>query len=234
MSIFVDRGERGLIVGQTGSGKSVMLQEQCRHAPISPVIIYDTKGDDGFFDVPTDEEEISVIESLDDFKRYTKQPRRKWSDYLLIRPNNHEVGEPKILDQYLLHHYDRCKQSYCMIDEAYQMHENGKAGPGLLGIYTRGRSQGISAVACTQRPKWVSRFLLTEAQKIYIYSLTDIDDRKRMGEISPYPWKKRVDKFHFYYYKQGEEFGTLFEPLPLRVDRGWVPDDLDTDNLTWL
>lgn len=228
MSLWVEKGERGLIVGQTGSGKSVMLQEQCRQAAFAPVVIYDTKNDDGFFDVPMGDETIEVIESQSAFLSIAKKPKRKQPDYILVRPNMQELMNPAMVDAYLITQYDYMPSTYAMVDEAYQLHiAAGKAGPGLLGLLTRGRSRGISTVLCTQRPAWISRFCFTEATKLYVYRLIDLQDRKRIAEISPYHPDMILDKYHFYGYKQGDINGTFYAPLQLRgVDRGYTaPDD---------
>lgn len=70
----------------------------------------------------------------------------------------------------------------------------GRAGSGLIALLTRGRSKGISVLMSTQRPAWLSRFCFTEAQKYYIYRLTDRRDSKVLGEYIRVFSKKVLQK----------------------------------------
>lgn len=235
MNIFCGKGERALIVGATGSGKSVMLQEQIRQARYAPVFIFDTKLDDGFDHVGIDGETSEEVATIDDFERMLKSQRKKWPTYFVIRPVAQELAEPEILDNYLSLIYEKAHHSYVMIDEAYQMHEsNARAGAGLISLLTRGRSKGISTIVASQRPVWLSRFCLTEAQLFIVYQVRDIKDRLRLGEVIPYPRDLILDKFQFWAYRAGEPEGKIYAKLPLRTTASIEPEGASNQPLTWI
>jgi DNA helicase HerA-like ATPase len=215
---FIHKGERGLIVGQTGSGKSVLLKALLRYAPIAPVVILDTKGED-FGGVPLPQESMERISSIDEFDRRWRRPVRKIPDYILIEPDGLEASDPDALDGYLQIIDRRKIPTVVGIDEAYMLHRSGRAGPGLTGLLTRGRSKGISTILASQRPKWLSRFCLTEATVIYVFQLIDTDDRKRIAEVSPYLRDTIPNRYSFYSWAQGDK-GYKYNP-PLNIPKEW-------------
>ena len=46
MSLLIKRGQRAVIVGMTGSGKTQMGIAQLKAYPSAPIYVLDTKGDD--------------------------------------------------------------------------------------------------------------------------------------------------------------------------------------------
>lgn len=212
-----------------------MLQEQARQAPLSPVIIYDTKGDDGFLDVAQDDEILMVVTELDQFDKALRLPSKKRPDYLIVRPHASSLRDPVLLDEYLLRQYEKAGPSYALIDEAYMFHNGGRCGDGLTALLTRGRSKKISTIVATQRPAWLSLFCLTEATRFYIYRVINKDDRKRLSQITPYNPDLLLDKHRFWYYKQGDNAGQEYLPLPLRgTDLGYTPAEVDDLSTIWL
>lgn len=184
MSIILGKGQRGLLVGQTGSGKTWGAIYQLQHVDTPLVIVLDTKGEPAFNALPCRESEShefynSGDDAIDGF-RAKKRPT-----YMIVRPSPQEISEPEAMDMILQNIYDMRTECLVYIDEAYQWHINGRAGSGLTGLLTRGRSMGISTLIATQRPAWISRFCLTEAQKFYIYKLIDKKDFKTVGELFP-------------------------------------------------
>lgn len=209
-------GEHGIILGQNGSGKSVMLLEQARRAPLGPVVVMDTKIDEGFTRL-AEKESAEIVSSLAEYKRALKRKANKMPDYLIVRPPIEEVTDPEALDLYCQEAYEKT-HLYFLVDEAYQLHNNGRAYPGLIGLLTRGRSRKISVVLCSQRPKWLSIFCLTEVKHFYIFRLIDRGDRARIAELTPYNRDTIPPEYHFYYYniKSGEYI--LFAPLDIEQE----------------
>lgn len=70
------------------------------------------------------------------------------------------------------------------IDELYTLHNGAKAGPGLIGLLTRGRELGQSCIGLTQRPSWISRFVFSEASTIVEFRLSYHEDRKVIYEYT--------------------------------------------------
>ena len=216
-SLLLEKGERGIIIGQTGSGKTVGAISHLQNSSLYPVIIFDTKGEPAFDDIALDDEESVIFDSAKDF--IDQWHRRKQPEYSIVRPTPEEMGDPLKLDNVLMQIYNTGKKCLIYIDECYQWHINGRAGNGLIGLLTRGRSKGMSVLMSTQRPAWISRFCFTEAQKFYIYKLTDKRDFKILGEYIPEIEGKKIGhKYHWLYYNYSDDQGIrYFKPVPMIV-----------------
>lgn len=211
-------GERALIVGQTGSGKTAFATWLIMRIPIAPIILYDTKEEEKF---PKLSNSI-IVESMDGVKKHYDDPQ---VDYIVLRPPVEMLSKPTELDDYLMYHYTHFRHSVAYIDEAYTFHNHGRAGPGLVALFTRGRSRGITTIISTQRPVMVSRFAITEAQKVYAFRLGDKQDRKRLGDVIPnFADLPLPPKHGFYYYESGEDSPELYKPIKLdaALDTGYT------------
>lgn len=214
MSILLERGQRGIIVGQTGSGKTMGAIWQLQQSPLSPVIILDTKGEPAFNNIARDEERLEVYHGGEKFLNAWK--KREQPEYIIVRPDPEEIAEPLLMDAILSGIYYAGKPALIYIDEAYQWHINGRAGAGLVGLLTRGRSKGMTTLISTQRPAWISRFCFSEAQKFYVYRLADRRDMKTLAEYIPdFSEKDIAKKFFFYYYDIDMERCIMYKPVPM-------------------
>lgn len=224
-----EAGERALIVGQTGSGKTAFATWLLIRIPTAPVIIYDTKEEAKFPKLPNS----VIVQSLGELKEQYDNPE---VDYIVFRPPVEMLAHPDQLDDLLFYHYTHFKHSVAYIDEMYSFHNHGRAGRGLVALYTRGRSRGITTIGSTQRPVMVSRFAVTEAQKIYAFRLGDKADRKRLSDVIPnFADLPLPPKHGFYFYESGEDNPELFKPIKLdpSLDTGYVdasPETGESDN----
>jgi len=209
MGLHLEPGQLGLIVGQTGSGKTAGAVSMIEHSPITPKIILDTKGEDKFDRFLTgDNLEITNI------REYRKLKYNKLPEYTILRPNRFELHDSVFLDLYADKTYLFGNRLLFFADEIYQLHNNGRAGPGLLGILTRGRSKEITFLGGCQRPTWITRFCLTETQKFYIYRLMDSRDRKNLGEvIYGFSRLSPAAKYHFYYHDANTGDTIYYSPF---------------------
>jgi energy-coupling factor transporter ATP-binding protein EcfA2 len=205
------RGERAFVTGQTGSGKSAFVaQFLLPRIDMSPIIIYDTK-DEPKFDALKPARVVATQEQLDDAYRDQE------IDYIIVRPPISVTSDPDALDDMLYHHYEYYPDSVCYIDELYQFVRNFRAGRGLQGLLTRGRSRGITTIMASQRPAFIPMFALTESQKFYIFFLAHEDDRKRIAKVIrgfgelPDPV---VHGFYFYELGPGNQI-TKYGPIKL-------------------
>lgn len=218
MSILLDRGQRGILIGRTGSGKTTGAIFQLQNTPIDNVIVFDTKGEPAFNKLARENESIEFYDSNESFAKELKQKRLP--NYMVVRPDELEMADSTLMDAQLLEIYSRSKSCLVYIDEAYQWHVRGQAGAGLIGLLTRGRSKGITTLMSTQRPAWISRFCFTEAERYYIYKLTSLDDRKTVASYVPgYDPLAVVAKHFFWYYDSSSDMENpqYFKPVPLPV-----------------
>lgn len=213
-------GERCLIAGHTGSGKTQLLIWVTERLEGSPAIIYDTKIEPKFEQLPFStvaETQAEVNAAID----------KAEFDYIIFRPPVRFLANPAALDDLLMYHYENYRGFPCIIDELLTFHINRHAGAGLIAILTRGRSRAITTVMCTQRPSGFDRFAITEAQTVFAFRLTDYQDRKRLGDVVPnFEDLALPPEYSFYFYRIGNDAPILYDPIPIEqdVDPGYTDD----------
>lgn len=224
VNIIPTAGEHAVLVGQNGSGKTVLACWLLLRIPEAPGIIYDTKIEPKFTKLPASR----VVTSMEAALELKDNPE---VDYIIVRPPVEMMREPMALDEMLWQHYLHFSHCFAYIDEAYTFHSNGNAGPGLIALLTRGRSRGISTIVSTQRPVRISRFCFTEAKKAYVLRLVDKADRKRIDDIIPnYSDMPQPVKHGFYFFDAGMEAPILFKPVS--IDKSFVTGYVDSGGET--
>lgn len=172
----IEPGQHIAVTGQTGSGKTTALTNLVELRPTEGLIVFDTKIDQAFDTVGTPVFDLDMKEAsslLNNGEVVILRPKRvpTWDEY----------------DTFLLELHQRAQGLTIMIDEGYMLHDNGRCGPGLQAVLTRGRSRRQSLVLGCQRPAWVSRFCFTEATHILFMRLRHPDDRKIMAQCAGEP-----------------------------------------------
>lgn len=207
VSIIPGNGDRAIVIGATGSGKSTASMWLMRRSPKVPIVIYDVKHEDMFFDLP----KVAAAFSWEGVKSLLDDGE---TDYVLFRPPNNELGNANVLDEYLMRHLEELSDIPAHIDELYAFHNKGHAGNGLIALLTRGRSRGITTTMATQRPAFISLFSLTEAQHLFVFRLTHTDDKKRVAKIIPdYDRVPEPAEYGFHHYNIRERVLREFKPL---------------------
>lgn len=216
-------GERGLLVGQSGSGKTYAAAWMLRHAS-QRVVLFDTKTEPVFERLPIEYESLAIVTTRAEMKREIADDR-KGADYILVRPSIAEISDPFAIDEYLSEIYHSFTNIFVYIDEAYQFHRGTQAGPGLIGILTRGRARGITTLVSTQRPAWITRFALTESNRFYVFRLIDSKDWARLGDVIPSIPKDGINlpRYQYIYYVQGDDAYTRMAPLSPIASLSWTP-----------
>ena len=214
--ILLKKGQRGLIVGQTGSGKTWGAIWHMQNVSVTPIVIFDTKGEPEFDKIALHDETIEFYDDMHSFAKEWKAKKRQ-PTYSIVRPSAVEVSEPFEMDAYLHDILNKKRSCFLYFDELYQWHNNSRAGPGLTGLLTRGRSAGITVLMGSQRPAWLSRFALTESQKFYIYKLSHKDDHRRLGDVIPdfEDAEKIAKKFEWVYYNSSNDSLSRFSPVSI-------------------
>lgn len=232
-------GDRALIVGHTGSGKTEFAKWLLARLKNSPVIIYDTKGERKLELLPRS----IVVHSAEALDAQIANPA---VDYIIFKIPPHLVADDGALDNLLWTHFERYKGCDVYIDELFSFSQNGRAGPGLVALLTQGRSWDITTIMAAQRPKWISRFAITETQHFYIFPLVDKKDRAALGDVIPdFIDYGNPPKYQFWYYRTGEAAARLSARVLLDKEKlhAYKPDidpDADPDTpdagtaLNWL
>lgn len=211
-------GQRLILAGMTGSGKSVALARAIVDQPLRGVII-DTKDEDEFKKLPH-AVYVDGLEGVDlDSFALPSGP-----DFIIVRPTPAETADPDVLDDFLLDIYENAGNLVVGIDELYTVALGSYPRPGITAIYTRGRSRRISMIAGTQRPTLFPLFCLTEANEFYEFYLARPEDRERIAGVTvPALAERPVDRHTFWWYKMGETEAQLAGPVtPLPVPRNTV------------
>lgn len=199
-------GERAVVVGRSGSGKTQLAKFMLWHMP--GAIIYDTKGEPAF------DEMGPVVKDTDEAFRIFAEDED--ADHVIVRPDPDMLAYPMLLDQMLLDHYDRGHGITAYLDEGYQFHRNGRPGPGYLSLLTRGRSREITTITSSQRPAYLSLFAFTELNHLYAMRLQHDDDRARVANvIAGYDRRPKVPLYHIDYARADSEAITRLPPIDI-------------------
>lgn len=161
--------ERHAIIGSTGSGKTVFglwcLSQ--RSYDRMPWVIVDFKRDSNIAQIPR-LEEIGVD---------SKVPKRK--GLYVVRPWPDDVDDGAVT-AFLRRIWER-ENCGVFIDEGYEIPARD---PGLRALLTQGRSKSIPMICLTQRPAFVSPWLLSESEFKSVFFLNHPADIDRINQWS--------------------------------------------------
>lgn len=208
----IQAGERLLVTGQSGSGKTVLMAYLARHHLPRPILILDTKGDDTFLQILprrtySTEEAHRALLALEQAPIVVYRPP---PDALAQAAKNQDSPIEWLLSGAL------ATGSICtIIDEGYQVGDS----QALIGLLTRGRSRKCTTMVASQRPRWLTRFAFSEATRAFVFYLQDREDRLRIRELAPYPIDLDLAAYQFWGWRLGWREGIVAS-----IDR---PDFLD-------
>ena len=194
-----------MLIGQSGAGKTTLGLALAETMPL-PLVVADTKWSDA----------IKKWGIENDAKFTSEFITPKKDEIIIWRPEPDDLADPYLLDAEI----DAMVRSHRIcsvyIDELYQFHKGGRAGPGIIGLYTRGREIGFTTLAGSQRPAWISSFCLTESDQFFVMRLTLLADRKKIGEImgAPQVIENELQPRWLWHARNGEN-PVLIRPLDL-------------------
>ncbi len=199
---YVPPGKRALILGKTGSGKTVGASWLLSRSPGRWVIL-DSKHDELLSQLgpEVDWNANAIIKELKKYRVVVAHPKEL---------------EPELLDQVL---FDLCESRESVsifVDELMYLHKGvGRAGPGLMGLLTRGRSRKQSFIGCSQRPAFISGFCYSEAEYFGVYRLKLKQDWAKIIEFTGFPQvKKTREDHHWAWVDVAQDTLTEYGPVP--------------------
>lgn len=188
--------QKSVIVGKTGSGKTVagIWQLSKRSWDRMPWVILDTKRDELINAIPGTEE-ISIYDSI---------PTKPGLYIAHPLPDELEAMENFQWKLWEKEHVG------IFIDEGYMIGKS-KAFNALL---TQGRSKIIPMIILSQRPVWISRFVMSETDFVQAFWLNDERDRDTVGGFLPADMHRRLPPYHSVWYDVGADKVTILGPTP--------------------
>ncbi len=180
--------QRAVIIGKTGSGKTVLAKELLRRmlAKRRHVVVYDGKGE---IDWP----EFKV------YKHLAELVTAKESK-LLYQPEYEEMVNPDVVNAFFHWIYTR-KNTTVYIDEVYLITKRNELPRWYGACLMQGRQLGISVISATQRPKGIPQVILSESEHWFIFRLSLLQDRKKITESIPVNERQleTLADYRFYY-----------------------------------
>lgn len=169
-AISIDGTERVFLCGMTGSGKTFWAMHMLASLP--RLVVIDLKGSD----------EIAKWDWLEPGREAADKLERGRGARIRVKVgDNLEASREQALEYMRLAYAAGGCVVY--IDEIYALVPPRSAAPAELNaIWTRGRELGVGAWAATQRPSWVPREIISEAEWTVCFRLKLKDDRKTMAD----------------------------------------------------
>jgi hypothetical protein len=188
--------QRHSIYGKTGSGKTVagLWALERRRFDRKPWVILDFKRDKTIGRIPR-LDEIDITDSI---------PRKPGIYVTRPLPNSDDDVE-----SFLWKVWERGNTGL-FLDEGYMVSRFSKAWAAIL---TQGRSMGVPVITLSQRPSWLSPFLMSETDFHQVFFLQNPADVAKMQEWVPYDGIMRQD-YHSYYYDVAKGALDYLAPVP--------------------
>ena len=167
--LVIGPGQHVLIIGQNRSGKSTLASRIA--GAWSRVLVLDPKLDPAAV-LPNSHIAIGVADAL-----------AHLPDRVVYRPTPAELDDlPGAFDELVR------KVMVAGGGHGIVLHEVADVAPGraarwLRTAWMQGGGLGVPVVSCTQRPFWIDRLALSEARHVFLFTLTDPDDRERAARL---------------------------------------------------
>ena len=201
---YIPPNEHVMVVGLTGCGKSVL----CEHylAGYKYVVKLDTKDEYAErhrknLDVWRGLVENTDYIATDDFNDLDNIDTPK----IIYRPPFDVQEDINFMNDFF--HWIFLRENTVLWIDELMMIGNASKYPKELGrIATQGRSKNVALWTCTQRPSGIPNIIPANTTHFFIYNQSlDADRKKMIANTGQDIVGQRLPKYHFWYYKIGEE-----------------------------
>lgn len=192
--------QRIAIMGRTGTGKTVAGVYHLSQRDFSklPWIMLNFKEDELLNSIPH-AIDITLADGV---------PKKKGLYNLHLESGDGDRGGP--LEPFLAQIKQRGNIGV-YADEGFEIDRLSK---GYRGIQTQGRSLRIPTITLTQRPTWMSRFIISEADFYQVFALNDRRDQETVSEFTPHSMKGlKLPEYHSYYYQVAKNEAVILPPV---------------------
>lgn len=209
-SLALRSGQRGVVLGQTGSGKSWFVRAIIgAYVGRRQVVILDSKHDPVWSRIKG-ARYVSTLAGV----QHCKFPR---IPIVVWRPHGLEAHNFDTYDNFYSWAYER-GNTVIVVDEVAQT-VNGPTsyGPGFADLVCRGRVRGLVCYFGTQRPVLLPRIIFSESNKFYSFFITDRRDRQTIAAFSDARLEGKVpDRHGFHFYDVSTRTYEYFSGLDLK------------------
>ena len=205
MNIIPKPNDRIAVIGQNGSGKTVLLGKMLKSVyGRLPVYVLNTKDDEVF-----DKRHFPKAFHTDTIKDI--DPRKR--PLTIYTPVGEELIDRDLLDDFLQQRFNegRC---ITIIDELSQVVSANREGIGFVNLLSRGRSRWCGVWMGSQRPANVSRLPFSESKGFYVFRLNDRKDRERVAEFThPDIGEVMPGQYQFWFYRTTYDSPVMLGPV---------------------
>ena len=174
--LLMPSDSRGLLTGQTGTGKSTLAQVLVQDK--RNLLIVDAKNEF----IPSQEYELATTLDQLEVKAKVVMKENEGRTALLYRPSYNDLEDMDMYNALFKWAFLR-ENTFVYVDEALAVCKGPMTFPHFLKvIYTQGRSKNVGILSASQRPVGIPTFMRSEAAYFWKFFLGNRADQEVMAE----------------------------------------------------